>query len=109
MLIGNKTDLDHKRAVSYEEGAEFARQNGLVFCETSAKTAQNVEAAFFETAQHIHDMVKAGDIDLSDEVVSLVVWVPICFNLLHFQQTCGIQIGMGAKSRKKKKPSGCAC
>lgn len=43
MLIGNKSDLDHRRAVSYKEGEQFAEQNGLVFLETSAKSAANVE------------------------------------------------------------------
>jgi len=42
MLIGNKSDLE-RREVSAEEGHEFARQHGLIFLETSAKTAQNVE------------------------------------------------------------------
>merc|ERR1712072_1317042 len=45
MLIGNKCDMEH-REVSFEEGAEFAREHGLIFRETSAKTAQNVEEAF---------------------------------------------------------------
>jgi Ras-related protein Rab-2A len=43
MLIGNKCDLAHRRAVSTEEGEQFAKENGLVFMETSAKTAHNVE------------------------------------------------------------------
>lgn len=43
MLIGNKCDLANRRAVSYEEGEQFAKENGLVFLETSAKTAFNVE------------------------------------------------------------------
>ena len=43
MLIGNKSDLEHRRAVSYKEGEQFAEQNGLVFLETSAKSAANVE------------------------------------------------------------------
>lgn len=43
MLIGNKSDLDHRRAVSFKEGEQFAEQNGLVFLETSAKSAANVE------------------------------------------------------------------
>jgi len=43
MLIGNKSDLDHRRAVSYKEGEQFAEQNGLIFLETSAKSAANVE------------------------------------------------------------------
>ena len=44
MLIGNKSDLANKRAVSREEGESFAQKNGLTFLETSAKTAENVEA-----------------------------------------------------------------
>lgn len=43
MLIGNKSDLAHRRAVSTQEGEQFAKENGLVFMETSAKTAHNVE------------------------------------------------------------------
>jgi len=51
MLIGNKSDLDGRRAVSTREGEEFARENGLIFMETSAKTAANVEQAFIKTAE----------------------------------------------------------
>ncbi|VAH33264.1 unnamed protein product [Triticum turgidum subsp. durum] len=45
MLVGNKCDLSHRRAVSFEEGEQFAKENGLIFMEASAKTAQNVEEA----------------------------------------------------------------
>eukprot|EP01029_Cantina_marsupialis_P022603 TRINITY_DN5520_c0_g2_i5.p1 TRINITY_DN5520_c0_g2~~TRINITY_DN5520_c0_g2_i5.p1 ORF type:complete len:141 (-),score=24.76 TRINITY_DN5520_c0_g2_i5:233-655(-) len=54
MLVGNKTDLEHKRTVSFEEGKKFAEDNGLIFLETSAKTAQNVEDAFKQTARNIY-------------------------------------------------------
>ncbi|XP_060111479.1 ras-related protein Rab-2B isoform X2 [Heteronotia binoei] len=43
MLIGNKSDLEHRRAVKKEEGEAFAREHGMVFMETSAKTAANVK------------------------------------------------------------------
>lgn len=47
MLIGNKADLgETKRRVSAEEGERLAKQHGLYFIETSAKTAYNVEEAF---------------------------------------------------------------
>lgn len=49
MLIGNKCDLAHRRAVSTEEGEQFAKEHGLIFMEASAKTAQNVE----EVRSHI--------------------------------------------------------
>ena len=36
------------RTVSTEEGAKFAEENGLIFLETSAKTAANVEEVGFD-------------------------------------------------------------
>lgn len=35
--------LQHRRAVTTEEGEAFAREHGLIFLETSARTAHNVE------------------------------------------------------------------
>lgn len=67
MLIGNKNDLEHRRAVSFEEGKAFADANGLIFMETSAKTAFNVEQAFINTAEKIHDNITSGVIDVSNE------------------------------------------
>ena len=67
MLIGNKSDLNHRRAVSTEEGAKFAEENGLIFLETSAKTAANVEEAFVKTAEQIYHNIETGVIDVSNE------------------------------------------
>jgi small GTP-binding protein len=41
-LAGNKADLDDKRAVSTEDGAELAARLGAQFRETSAKTRMNI-------------------------------------------------------------------
>ncbi|EAN87884.1 putative Ras-related protein RAB2B [Trypanosoma cruzi] len=65
MLIGNKCDLEAKRQVSREEGESFAKKNNLVFMETSAKTAQNVDDAFMKTAMMIYENVQSGVVDLS--------------------------------------------
>ncbi|KAI3509301.1 hypothetical protein L1887_24475 [Cichorium endivia] len=46
MLIGNKTDLKHLRAVTTEDAQTFAEKEGLSFIETSALEAVNVEKAF---------------------------------------------------------------
>eukprot|EP00984_Skeletonema_dohrnii_P027199 scaffold16692_cov84-Skeletonema_dohrnii-CCMP3373.AAC.2 len=77
MLIGNKNDLEHRRAVSTEEGKAFADKHGLIFMETSAKTAYNVEQAFIGTAEEIHGNIVSGKIDVSNE-------------------SYGIKVGMGA-------------
>jgi len=37
------SDLNTRREVQKEEGEAFARDHGLIFMETSAKTAANVE------------------------------------------------------------------
>lgn len=35
-LIGNKSDLESTREVTYEEAKQFADENGLTFVEASA-------------------------------------------------------------------------
>ncbi|GJJ11895.1 Ras- protein Rab-11A [Clathrus columnatus] len=46
MLVGNKSDLEHLRAVPTDEAKAFAAENGLSFIETSALDTSNVKAAF---------------------------------------------------------------
>ena len=46
IVIGNKTDLENKRVISYNQGKEFADTYGLKFLETSAKKNLNVNEAF---------------------------------------------------------------
>jgi Ras-related protein Rab-2A len=67
MLIGNKSDMHARRKVSTEEGQAFAAEHGLIFMETSAKTAANVEDAFVETARMIHNKIASGEIDPKSE------------------------------------------
>ena len=51
-----------------EEGEAFAREHGLIFMETSAKTAANVEEAFINTAREIYDKIQEGVFDINNEV-----------------------------------------
>ena len=67
MLIGNKSDLQERRQVSFEEGERFARENGLIFMETSAKTAYNVEDVFLKTSSMIYENIDRGVYDLSSD------------------------------------------
>ena len=53
LLIGNKSDLEEKRKVTYQEGKDFATSNGMQFIETSAKTASKVQEAFELLTQEI--------------------------------------------------------
>lgn len=53
MLVGNKCDLEDKREVETAEGEELAKQIGCQFKETSAKTRENVEAAFYDLVREI--------------------------------------------------------
>lgn len=46
VLVANKVDLTDSRAVSTEEGEEFAKKNGFLYVESSALTGENVEQAY---------------------------------------------------------------
>ena len=55
--MGNKTDLENRRAVSFEEGQEMANHYGVRFLETSAKECRNVETAFQTMTREIKNNV----------------------------------------------------
>lgn len=57
MLIGNKTDLKHLRAVATEDAQSFAEREGLSFVETSALEATNVENAFHTILAEIYRII----------------------------------------------------
>ncbi|AEO61575.1 hypothetical protein MYCTH_2140896 [Thermothelomyces thermophilus ATCC 42464] len=59
MLVGNKTDQRHLRAVPTEDGKNFASENGLSFIETSALEATNVDLAFQNILTSIYQIVSS--------------------------------------------------
>ena len=62
ILIGNKNDLENERQVTYEEGESFAKENNLLFLETSAKTSKNITEAFNLSALKIlNNIQKTGE------------------------------------------------
>ena len=69
MLVGNKNDLgDAKRAVTTEEGQEFAQAHGLLFIETSATNFGVVEEAFNRLALNIREKIERGLFNLENEM-----------------------------------------
>lgn len=46
-LVGNKSDFEGQREVTFERAIDFAKKNGIHKCfETSAKTGSSVEELF---------------------------------------------------------------
>ncbi|KII71095.1 Ras-related protein Rab-11A [Thelohanellus kitauei] len=59
ILIGNKTDIRDHRAVSLEEGQQFAITHGINFLEASALDTTNVEIALETLIKDIYKMIPA--------------------------------------------------
>ncbi|TMS15545.1 Ras-related protein Rab-37 [Larimichthys crocea] len=53
MLLGNKSDMAAERVVKTEDGERLAKEYGVPFMETSAKTGVNVELAFLAIAKEL--------------------------------------------------------
>ncbi|CAL9214316.1 Small GTPase [Arabidopsis thaliana x Arabidopsis arenosa] len=69
MLIGNKTDLKHLRAVATEDAQSYAEKEGLSFIETSALEALNVEKAFQTILSEIYRIISKKSIS-SDQTTA---------------------------------------
>ncbi|XP_068764742.1 ras-related protein Rab-26 [Struthio camelus] len=53
MLLGNKVDSAQERVVKREDGEKLAKEYGVPFMETSAKSGLNVELAFTAIAKEL--------------------------------------------------------
>lgn len=71
MLVGNKADLRHLRAVSTEDGQAFAEREKTYFMETSALESLNVENAFTEVLTQIYHVVSRKALDIGDDPAAL--------------------------------------
>lgn len=70
MLIGNKTDLKHLRAVATEDSQGYAEKEGLSFIETSALEATNVEKAFQTILAEIYRIISKKSLSSNDSASS---------------------------------------
>ncbi|CAE6377498.1 unnamed protein product [Rhizoctonia solani] len=69
MLVGNKSDLKHLRAVPTEEAKALAVEHGLFFIETSAMDASNVEAAFQNILTEVYRIVSSKALESSADPI----------------------------------------
>lgn len=60
-MVGNKCDLP-MRAVDMLQAREVAKQYGIPFVETSAKTRMGVDDAFYTLVREIRKDVRALDV-----------------------------------------------
>lgn len=71
MLVGNKADLRHLRAVSTEDAQAFAEKENTFFMETSALESLNVENAFTEVLTQIYRVVSRKALEAGEDPASL--------------------------------------
>ena len=67
VLVANKSDLNDKREVSYDDGKDLAEKNNMLFFETSAKNGDNIEEIFGNSAQEIAKKIEDGYYDLDSD------------------------------------------
>ncbi|KAL2253174.1 ras-related protein RABA1f-like [Sesamum indicum] len=71
MMVGNKADLRHLRAVPTDKAKSFAENERTFFMETSALEALNVENAFTEVLTQIYHVVSRKALDIGDDPSAL--------------------------------------
>ncbi|KAH7424707.1 hypothetical protein KP509_11G020600 [Ceratopteris richardii] len=71
MLVGNKSDLVHLRAISTQDAENLSEKEGLSFIETSALNASNVEVAFQTVLTDIYNIVSKKALTLEEDAISM--------------------------------------
>ena len=65
-LIGNKSDLEEQRVITKERGENLARENNMMFFETSALNGNGIENAFKKCIEKVDKKIRNGDYNLSN-------------------------------------------
>ena len=70
MLVGNKSDKQaeygfckYRRKVTFEEGLRYAKEQGVAFLESSAKSGNNVDEIFNALSETILTKIEDGSIE----------------------------------------------
>ena len=66
VLIGNKTDLEDQRQITKERGEKLAKENNMIFLETSALNGNGIKEAFQKSIEAIDKKIRNGYYDLCD-------------------------------------------
>ncbi|KAJ1479718.1 ras-related protein rab-11B [Baffinella frigidus] len=66
MLVGNKSDLRHLRAVPTDDSKSYAEERNLSFIETSALDSTNVEQSFQTILTEIYRLVSKRPLEAGD-------------------------------------------
>ena len=75
ILVGTKCDCDDQKEIPYKEGQKYAKNNGAIYFETSAKDGTNVEEMFQQLADKLYTIsitdgfgpIDKGKIKLNDK------------------------------------------
>ena len=67
-LVGNKSDLEVYRKISYQEGLDFANKYNIPFIETSAKDSYNVNEAFMRIIMDSYKMIVSKGLLKDDSI-----------------------------------------
>ncbi|KAN0033760.1 hypothetical protein ACTFIV_000225 [Dictyostelium citrinum] len=65
ILIGNKSDLEEDRQVTYPEGENFANRFGMSYIEVSAKSRVNIDEVFNEVVRSVKRRNENSDMNKS--------------------------------------------
>ena len=71
LILGNKCDMEKYRRVAKEQGETIAKERGIPFFETSAKTNVNVEEAFLHISKLLLKKFTATTPNSSPQLKSL--------------------------------------
>lgn len=85
ILVGNKTDLESSRKISFDKAKHYASEHNLIYMESSAKSGYNVEEVFSTIAKS-------------------ALQRKVLLKRQKVQSSPGIQIGLGGASDD---PCGC--
>ena len=79
ILIGNKSDLEENRVITKERGEELARENRMLFFETSALNGNGVEEAFQKSIELVDQKIRSGFY----EILKVILLSHLIYRVFH--------------------------